>query len=261
MPSHGGMTPYPRRMGGTGGGAYPVLKSIVTSLAAQMGTAYDTTSTSNVFPGIMGAARAIAGAWSDNARLANQWDSTRMTDFVGRWETILAIYPSPTDTMAARRARIDAAFKRIVTYPTYQGVYDTVAKLLGPVFVTIVHSSVATNAPNVIAGVLQSPIGPAGVFTPSTWPFGSHDSTGAIDWASSVGKILIQVHQPAGWTDAQFYAQVATIGPAIDGLLPAWVDWEWFRVLNTNETVFGFFLDGDVTKSGSLTNLDSEPMT
>lgn len=232
MPAFGGQNPgYERYGGGT-----PNLKRLVDSLNSQRGTAYNTDQSSNVYAENMAYARAINHAWSDNNRLANQWDAQRMTDFLPRWEKIFGIVPDPLDSLQARRAVIANAFLRLGQQPGYQAVYDACLAAVGSdVFVGIVHTTSA-------AGVN----GPAVVWTPDTtpaWPVGNVDPSHVLTWYSNIAHVLIQVQQPASMGDAEFSGRVGKLWPILDSFLPAWVTWDWFKVIHAGGTVKGFFLD------------------
>ena len=228
MPATGGLTPGFER----GGGGTPSLQRIVESLGSQLGTAYDiTTTTGNVYLQLMAFGRALWGAWQDNERLANQWQSTRMGDLLPRWEAIYAVVPLPTDTLPIRQARI-AILQARAGYANLQTLNDTLTTLLGAVYVATTNGNSAT----------------ANVYTPSGWPMGAFDATGKVDWYSTVAFIAIQVTRPANWTDGDFYAAVASIVPILDGILPAWVTADWFRA--DIHGSLGFFLD----EGGNLDN-------
>ena len=152
MPATGGLTPGFER----GGGGTPSLQRIVESLGSQLGTAYDiTTTTGNVYLQLMAFGRALWGAWQDNERLANQWQSTRMGDLLPRWEAIYAVVPLPTDTLPIRQARI-AILQARAGYANLQTLNDTLTTLLGAVYVATTNGNSAT----------------ANVYTPSGWPMG-----------------------------------------------------------------------------------------
>lgn len=229
MPFTGGYTPNPERYGG----GKPLLKYIVESLSNGLGSAYDPSS--KIFPELMAYSRALWGnGWSANARMANQWDPLRMTDFLSRWEGIFGIYASPTDTETVRRARVQASMQRIGAASNFAGINDTLTTLLG--------SSIYLGIPNLTSGS-------ANVWTPTSWPFGTHDSTGAIDWYSTVAYLPIKVAKPANMSYGDFYAKVGSVMPELDIRLPAWVTFDWYR-----EDVhggLGFYLD-------EIPNLDNE---
>ncbi len=212
MPIHGGLTPGFERYGG----GTPALKLIVESLCAQRGTLIDATQPSNVYLENLANARAIAECWSNNQRMANQWDPARMTEFIPRWEKILALHPADGETDTERRTRIAIQFARINQSGIYQVVYDALTVLLGDLFVEIT----------------TTPSTQAVVWTPSGWSVGTTDPTGVLNFYSTVAHIVIRVSQPLGMTDGKFYSTVATINPVLDNLLPAWVTWDWSRATN-----------------------------
>ncbi len=215
MPVHGGLTPGFERYGGHP----PALKAIVDSLGSQRGTAFDVTQPSNIYIENMAVGRAIAEAWSNNQRMANQWDSARMTEFIPRWEKILALSPLDTDTPTDRRARIALAFARFTQAGIYQTVYDQLLRLLGS---------------SIFLGITTTSSAQAVVWTPAGWDVGSHDASGNLNFYSTVSHILIEVTQPAGMADGTFYQTLGAMNPVLDTLLPAWVTWDWARNTTSN---------------------------
>jgi len=151
MAGYGGYNPFPRRFGGRSGR----VKTIVASLQAQLAPAQDVTDTAGLaFLRILATARALAAAWGQNQRLANQRDPLRVTDFLERWEKILALPVSPGDSLTTRRARVAVARAR-VGEAIVQVVRDTCVAYLGAsVFVDVVVTD-----PSV-----------ANVWTPIGWP-------------------------------------------------------------------------------------------
>lgn len=221
MPQFGGLAPFPRRYGG----AKTRTQTIVKSLQSQLAPKYDTADTSGlVWLRINAMARVIAGAWAQNARLANQWTPSKMSDFLSRWEKILALTPSPNDSLTVRRARVGVAMAR-VGEAMEQVVRDTCAVYLGDTFVGIANTSSAS----------------AVVWTPSTWPVGNHPSgISDPDWSSSTMHVVILTKQPSTMSDAEFFATAASVKPALDAILPSWVT---FDVARDGSHGAGFYLD------------------
>ena len=228
MPVHGGLTPGFERYGG---GA-PGVKRILEALNAARGSAYDTSATSTVYAENLAIARAIAESWSTNARMSNQWDANRMTDFIPRWEAIYGLYPLPTDTPVERRARIAIAAARAGKQPNYQTVFDLLRAALGTTFVSIIH----TLSTDPHAAII--------------WP-GASNVTPTVDWYSSVAYVAVLVKQPAGMNDGQFYNAIGQMYPILDGVLPSWTTFDWIRRDIHGGGVAGFWLD-------DLPNLDNE---
>lgn len=229
MPAYGGLSPGFERYGG---GSPNALKAIVDSLGQQRGTAYDNVTTGNVYIENMALGRAIAECWSNNQRMANQWDAARMTEFIPRWEKILGLIPGQSDTDTARRARIAASVLRISQSGIYQTVFDQLTVLLGS---------------TIFNGILTTSSGQAVVWTPSGWNVGSHDSTKVLNFYSTVAHILIQVTQPSGMTDGVFYQTLGAINPMLDQILPAWVTWDWARNTTANLHVIPIASSSDST--------------
>jgi hypothetical protein len=218
MPIHGGYTPGFERYGGRA----PALKRIVESLAQQRGTVYDNDQTGNVFIENMAIARAIAEAWSNNQRMSNQWDSARMTEFIPRWETILGIVPKHDDTEQDRRERIARAFEKLTQTNIYQTVYDLLISLIPDIFIRITHTSHA-DAVNWVDSTLPE------VWNGAAWVARVAEPSGLVTWYSSSAHILIEVSQPSGMLDGEFYETVAQINSVLDSILPGWVTWDWCR--------------------------------
>jgi len=221
MPTFGSYSPFPLRFGG----GRPPLEHRVKSILAQLGTAYTKDATGLVWIRAMALGRVIWELWESNKRLANQWDPVRMTDFLGRWEKILALPVSPTDSLATRRARVGLTMAR-AGYADRSTLYATCLAYLGSsVFLSIVTTSSAD----------------ANVWTPSGWPMGQHGSPGTIpDWLSTVSHIDVLTTQPSGMSDAEYYSTRASVKPALDAILPAWAT---FDIVRDGPHGAGFYLD------------------
>jgi len=217
----GGFNPAPFTFGAS---KHSVEETILAALNQGDGTGLTDEQASYNYAENFAIARAIADVWSTNKRLANQWDANRMTDFLGRWEAILDLHPATTDTPTARRAAVAAKLALAGQPATQQVIYDLAVRVLGSIFVQIANASSTTATASVPGGVTI----PGGV----TLPDGV--------WASGIANVAIKVEQPAAMTDQEFYTTAGAILPYLDGLLPAWVDFNWFR-----EDVLGvgFFLD------------------
>lgn len=228
----GGGRPFPRRWGG----APSLTQTITKSLQAQLAPKYAVHDTTGlVFIRLNAMARVLAGAWAQNERLANQWDPSRMTDFLPRWERIFGLVPAPTDSLTLRRARVGARMA-LAGFGVFSAVYVLCQALLGSVFVSIVHT----------------PSSSAQVWTPTGWPMGNHPvAPGDPDFSSSVAHILILTQQPATMGDAEYYATRASVLPELDTILPAWVTVDVGR---DGPSGAGFILDDPH-------NLDNERFT
>ena len=221
MPSFGCYSPFPLRFGG----ATPPLKHRVDSILAQLGTAYTKDTTGLVWLRAMAMGRAFWDVWETSQRLANQNNPPKMTDFLGRWEKILALPVSPSDSLATRRARVGVARARS-GYATGGTIYATCLAYLGSsIFISIAVTS----------------SGSANVWTPSGWPMGSHPSGPSDpDWFSGVSHIDVLTMQPAAMDDATWRATAFSVVPALDAILPSWVT---FDIIKDGPSGNGFFLD------------------
>jgi uncharacterized protein YmfQ (DUF2313 family) len=237
MPCYGGLTPAPRRMGG----GKPRVKVIVDALNASRGTAYDTSQTSTVYADNLALARALAGAWSTNVRMGNQWTPSKMTTSLGRWETILGIAPAYGSADATRRAAIADRFSQVGVASTRQALYDRLAAKFSQVLVALEYLTTAT------ANITVPSASPA-------YPFGTVNSVG---WTSEIASVYVRLQQPASYTDNAFYSAAALVVAELDALLPAWVMPVWYRpgatftAITNGPSAAGFYLD-------DAHNLDNE---
>ncbi len=222
MPTFGGSSPFPLRFGG----GKTRLQSIVDSLGVARGTAYDVSQPSNVYAEDMAIARCVEALWSANARLANQWDPARMTDFLERWEAILEVPPAIGDSLRTRRQRVAGKLKA-ATGPTAQIVSDACAALLGSMFVQVEFTPLAT-------AVQQ-------------WPANGF----ATSWYSTTCHIVVRLTQPSTVSNAQYYQAKGLCVQLLDSILPAYMT---FDVAKYSSVVVSQFLLDDPA------NLDNETL-
>lgn len=240
MAAFGGGAPWPRRHGGGGVGVprKTRLLMLVDSINASFGTAYDNSQPSLNYPRQMAIARALDGLWSSNARLSNQWQPTRLTDFLPRWEAILGIYPASDATLRARRAACAFVLSRVGKVPTYSYMSDTIRSAMPTnMFVGILHTTAAQ-------ALVYTPASPAWTTTPASLV----DAFGVRNFFSTVANIMVQVAQPSGMADGAFYDYAGAVLPLLDSILPAWCTADWYR---NGPSGLGFFLDDEH-------NLDNE---
>lgn len=174
-------------------------------------------------------ARAIAYLWHTNKRMANQWDTSRMTDFLPRWEKILGIRPLFMQNETDRRANVRAKLEAFGQPATQQVIQDILSVVLQDVFVSIVNTSSADATGWVAGGVTV----PGGVTLPDGTPAG-------LTWYSTIAHLAIETQQPSGMSDADFYEAVGQISQFLDDLVPAWVTYDWFLDGGNGA---GFYLD------------------
>lgn len=212
MPFFGGFSPFPLRFGG----GKTRVQAIYEALNESLGTAYDTSDTSNVTAETMAEARALAAVWSANRRLSLQWDPARMTDFVSRWEKIFDLHPATTDSMNDRRDALRAKFLALAGPST---VSDACAALLGDSFV----------------GIETTPLASALI----RWPANGY----ASEWRSSVAHILVRVQIASNQTLAEFIKLMGKLTLMLDDLLPAATTFDWATFADNGGD--GFYLDED----------------
>lgn len=232
MPAFGGYSPFPLRFGG----GTPRLKLIHESLNAQRGTAFDTTDSSKiVWLENMAIARAINSGWTQNQRLANQGDPSRMTDMLSRWETVLDIVPPYGAEDSERRAAVAAKFALVGRALIYPWIHTLLSDALGDYFVAIEFITLS------IAKVTK----PSGAYP---W---SGTISSSFPWSSTVAHILVRMTTPATGSEAEFYKMAGVCMDTLDQELPAWVTFDWYREPETGTPVdvaggpsaAGFYLD------------------
>lgn len=239
MPGYGGLGPYPRVCGG----GPNRLESILQSLNAGQGTAYDVTQSSKVYARNMATARGLDAAWATNQRLTNQWDPVKMTTLLSRQEGVYGMRPAATDLAVTRRANLALKFAAQGRNPTLDVVEDEIIRVLGTVFVAYETISPA-------AATIHVPDG--------TYPFG--DVAAGAPWYSTVLQFLIKTACPAALNEGDFYAAVSRVGEVLDPLVPAWVTWEWYRApsagtpvsVSGGPSVGGFYLDDERNLDNNL---------
>lgn len=235
MARFGGMSPFPRRFGG----GTPRAKIILESLNADCGDALDATNPDSiVYVENMAIARAIASAWSTNARLGNIWQPLRMSEeIVQRWERILALTPGEDDLLTTRRQRIADIFARFGK-PTVAGrIEDLLAPALGDVFVAVEYIAYAS----------------ARVVVPDgTYSIGV---VGTVPWTSTVSHILVRLQKPADMTEGEFYDAAGRVYELCDPILPAWAAIDWYRAGSNYSAAGGlsrpgFYVAADLNGDG-----------
>lgn len=228
--SFGGYHPFPMRFGRARASR---LEVIHTSLNAQRGTALDTSDSAKiVWIENLAFARAIDAAWSTNARLSHQWDPERVTDMLSRWEKIMGLAPSPTDSLVTRRAALTKQWERFGGLVNIGRMSSRLTDILGDIFVSIdfIGSSVANiHVPD------------------NTYPWGTPSVENP--WYSTVMHMLVRTTVPTGYSEQDYLDIVSKVNPLLDGILPAWMTWNVYRPgpISVNvpdgPTAGGFYLD------------------
>ncbi len=225
----GGLSPFPKRLGG----GTPRAKVILDSLNQSRGTGIDTSFSSPAYAEDLVAARAIASAWSTNQRLANIWNTARMTGTIlARWEAIRAVFVAPGDSEPTRRRRLAAIEALTGIMPTHQKLVDLLSAALGNVFVAVEYISVANARINV---------------PDAGYPFGTPNAD--VPWSSTVAHVLVRLRQPAGMSLGEFIDLAARVPLLLDPVLPAWAYADWYLPGPVSVAVVGgpsaggFYLD------------------
>jgi len=214
----GGLNPFPFRFGG--GPSNQLV--IYNSLNEGLGTAFDTTAESTVTAETSADARAIAALWSANARLANQMDPAKMTDFLGRWEKIFDLRPHRDDSDNARRAVM--AIKYLALGAALYGTIEEVAAaIMGSAYVGVEYNDLVTGH--------------------SHWPGGTPAEP--TMWTSSIAHILVRVvryDEIVGMSLHEFFDRLRQLKSFLRDYMAAWTtaDWAWDGTGGP-----GFFFDED----------------
>lgn len=225
----GGFAPGPSRTGG----AYPLTRRVMESLATGRGSAWNPQPGTAVYIENLAYARAIAwDLYEAGARMANNFlpDGATVDGLLPRWEAIFDLHPLATDTEGVRQARLAGAWAALVTENRPQDIRDALAAALGAVFVKV------TDPPDPAEAVVWWPAG-ATTDLPN-----AQLSSDEVPFYSSTCLVSVQVQIPAGWPLGQFYDAVATIGPILDPTIRAWETWQWWSVDAVTGTA-GFYLD------------------
>jgi hypothetical protein len=238
MPTFGGMSPYPRRFGG----GEPRVKTVLETLNADRGTAFDTSNReATVYVNDMAIARALSAAWGTNERLGNLWMPYRMsTDTLVRWEKILAINPSPESTEFERRTYLATLFSNFGQAAISGRITELLTEALGDAFVAVESISYAN-------AVIYVPDG--------TYPWGSVIAD--TPWSSTVAHVLVRLQKPTGWSEFDFYEAAGRVIQLLEPILPVWTTVDWYRAgpvsvaVSGGPSAGGFYLDDEH-------NLDNE---
>ncbi len=210
--SFGGYHPYPRRFGG----GRPRLQIIHDALNAARGTSLDGNQFTNTLVWIENHAYARAicfDGYGTNDRLAMQWDPERVTDMLSRWERIFKIIPSPSANAHDRRQVLKRRWRRFLhASATHARLREVLSLELGDYFVAIEYIGISH-------AVIHVP--------DETYPWGT--VVEGYPWTSNVARVLILLQKPSGARESDFYQAASKVGPAIDGILPSWVTFTWYR--------------------------------
>lgn len=215
------------------GGGTPRLQRIIESLQVARGPIYSTSPTSAVGVEHNAFARVLdRDSYGGNERLANSFNPYRTTALAGhgllpRWEAIFGIVPSPTEDEPTRRGAVVAAWQKQIANNDAQGLYDAVALVLGPLFVSVV-----VNTPASAGDITWWPINPDPYATAAL----------PVPWYSTRSCISIRVTQPANYTESAFLSAISSAMVLLDGLLPAYDTFQWFTT-DVGSGFVGFYLD------------------
>jgi hypothetical protein len=189
------------------------LQQISNSLLQQRGDAITTAQGSIIWIETQAWARALYSIWANNQKMVNQFDPHKMTDFIGRWATILGVSLLPTDTLQARQNRLAARFNIINKFPTTQAITDLLKGALGPTFLGLLNTTAST-------AYVQFPGG-----APIT---GGVQNVVNGPWLSDIHELFIEVYHPTYMPDNQFYDNVNQVYNLLNSYVPAYDTFDWF---------------------------------
>lgn len=205
MPVFGGYAPFPIRFGESPS----TVETMTKALNSSRGSAFDTTEgQSPVWVENTAIARAIADVWATNERLGLQTDLSRTT-MLSRWESMMGVVPSPTQSDADRRAILLARQQQATRSATYQGIVDYLQARLAPLtFRLFWHSSfwsttIVSHPPSWYVAKDSSSLSMSGNCTMSgfvkemttvevtiTSGGGLGSATYVMEWVTSAGRFL-----------------------------------------------------------------------
>lgn len=232
MSGLGGFNPAPFKFGEA---ASTDLEAIHNALADSQGSALARERGSVAWVENHAAARVLYELYGQARRLGNVNDPKRMTSTLPRWEKILQIFPSESDTQAERRARVEAKLSLLSAGTTLQVVNDYLTLVLGDMFVKLEFSDPLTATTYVPGGGSVSGGGP-------TFLDGDNADPAISPYASSLGYVAILLQRPANMTIELFYERAGRIYEEMDNLLGAWMDFDW---VNDGPNGAGFYLDDE----------------
>jgi hypothetical protein len=214
--------PLPLRLGGA---SNERVRKIFDLLRANMGSAFssdEVTPAANVAEDIA-AARLLA--WADrfvDLRI-NQWDPHKTTVMIERWEAILGVVPTQTDTDFERRIRIAARLLGRFS-GTYSAILQIATESFAPWAVAI-HTNTAASAV-------------------AWWPGGSPISDplwaswGVTSWYSTILNVCVEYKRPIAATDAEVETRRQACLASLDEHLPAYCTYNVSETLDGSD--FGF---------------------
>lgn len=238
MAGLGGFNPAPFKFGEA---ASTDLEAIQNAFADTQGTSLARERGSVAWVENHATARVLYALYGLAYRLANVNDPARMTSTLPRWEKILNIVPSDSDTTLERRARVEAKLSLLSAGTTIQVVEDYLTLVLGSMFVGLKFSD-PTEATTYVPGGGSVPGGGP------TFLDGELIGADMSPYASSLGYVAVLIRRPANMTVELFYERAGRIYEEMDNLLGAWMDFDWVQ---DGPNGSGFYLDDE-------NNLDNE---
>jgi len=245
MAGLGGFNPAPFKFGQA---SSTELEAIQDALAESQGTAIARERGSTAWVENHATARVLYALYNDARRLGNVNDPKRMTSTLPRWEKILQIFPSESDTLADRRARVEARLSLLSAGTTLQVVNDYLSLVLGDMLIKLEFSDPLT-ATTYVPGGGNVPGGPS-------FSDGDLADPAISPYASSLGYVAILLQRPANMTIELFYERAGRIYEEMDNLIGAWMDFDW---VNDGPNGAGFYLDEERNLDNQ--RFDPEPMS
>lgn len=219
-----------------GGGGHKHVTQAYNKINANLGTAlaHDWGTVNNIQT--VAEARAIALIHRAADRRYNQADPNKTSTLLERWEAILGITPSTSDTEYDRRKRVSARLHRNHN-ATYQGLLDIVREAFEDGGSTSAWTVGYQNATHLDADEY--------LVWASTWPAATDAPVDPIVWASGACHLVIEYIRPTGFTDEEVDKKRAAALEALEEFAPVWCTFALSETQSTgtNANNFGFFLD------------------
>ena len=198
-----------------------LLIALLQSLNESRGTAINCEPGTIAYVENYALARTLTDAWESIRRFSYQFDPTRLTVALDRWENILGLVPASTDTDTDRRSAIAAKFLLFNVPALTQTVQDFLRTLQPEVFVTIIHTLANSASGSVPGGVTV----PGGVSLPDG------------NWGSNASYLAVRLSKPPSMMDASFYEQSGKFKAFFNDFLPAYMTYAWGRFTAQSGTI------------------------
>lgn len=224
---YGSFNPFPQQYGAEKSSQ---LEIILDSFLESQGTAL--TKERGTYNWVVGHAisRFFNEMYRANNILSHVTDPYKMpAELIPRWEKIYGLSSEPEESEKIRRTRIAMHIFFFRRTPNFTTINDFLTLALGEIYVGIVNTKV-TDAVLYVPGGGVVPGGPT---------FLDGNLNEFSPWTGTTCHMAIQLTQPVGMSDAEFYKLAGEI-QLLDILMPIWMTFDWFK---DGPNGAGFYLD------------------